>query len=475
MSNLLLFLPETLCLLAALAIFAAIAFDASYAKTWIVAVVGAAAMTIGAGATLMQSGDPFAAGMYHVDLFSQVVKLVVAGGTLMVLLISRHLEGAKISKRAEVVLFLFLSSAGLMLLVSSTELLTLYVSLELAAYSLYVAVALHRDALSTTEAATKYIVQGAVASAIALFGISILFGVTGTTRLAGIVEQAAGVSSQPAFLLGLLMLFGGFFFKLAAFPFHFWIPDVYQAAPNQVVAYLASVPKVVAVALLCRISAMVVGHTGDLVTVFMIASIVAMTIGNLAAIMQKDIKRLLAYSAIAHAGYALVGLLAFSQQGLTSALFYGVIYGLMAFATLVVVCLVSADGTNPTLESLSGLYKRSPLLAVALLVGIFGLGGIPPTVGFAGKWFLFAAAIERGHTGLVLIAAINSTIALYYYLRIIKHAYLDPPLTEQPIVLTASARATTMVALALVVGLGILPGPLWQVVARATELVMGMP
>jgi NADH-quinone oxidoreductase subunit N len=473
MFDLLMFLPEMVCLLAALALFTALVADAPYERVWLVGVLGAVATSLAAGVALTQSGDPFDAGVYRVDLFSQMVKLVVAGGTLMVLLLSRRLEGAKLGKRAEVLLFLFLSSAGLMLLVSATELLMLYVALELAAYALYVVVALHRDARTTSEAAAKYLVQGAVASAIALFGISILYGVTGTTHLAGIV--AAAPAAQPALLLGLLMLLGGFLFKLAAFPFHFWIPDVYQAAPNQVVAYLGSVPKVVAVAVLCRLSALVIGHTGDLVMILMIASVVAMTLGNLAAILQKDLKRLLAYSAIAHAGYALVGLLTFTQQGFASVLFYGVIYALMAFATLLVVCLISVDGSNPTLDSLAGLYKRSPLLGLALLVGIFGLGGIPPTVGFAGKWFLFAAAIEQGHTWLVLIAAVNSTIALYYYLRVIKHAYLDPPQTDEPITLTPTVRATTAVALGVVLALGILPGPLWQVVERATLLVTGAP
>ncbi|MFT5370112.1 MAG: NADH-quinone oxidoreductase subunit N, partial [Candidatus Latescibacterota bacterium] len=344
-----------------------------------------------------------------------------------------------------------------------------------AAYPIYIVVALHRNIETNGESATKYMVQGMAASAVSLYGMSFLFGAFGSTYFTDIATQFAQVSTQPIFYVGLLLTLSGFFFKLGAFPFHFWAPDTYQTAPHSVITFIASVSKIGAIAILCRLLSLATPHAwdaGHLQTALMWLCILAMTLGNLAALRQKDLKRLLGYSTIAHAGYVILALQTFSQAGFTAAIFYALGYFVMSFACFLVISEIGKEDDLVSIESVSGLYKRAPLMAFTLLLGLFGLIGLPPTVGFIGKWFLFSAALERGQFYLVLVAAINATIGLYYYLMVIRQVYWVEPNTEKTFTPSPLITVTALAAIILVIAMGTFPGTFWELAERAASALM---
>jgi NADH-quinone oxidoreductase subunit N len=272
-----------------------------------------------------------------------------------------------------------------------------------------------------------------------------------------------------------LLTLCGFFFKLAVFPFHFWAPDVYQGATHQVTAYIATASKVAAIALLIRM----VATAGDnaagnyLAHALVTLAIVSMTVGNLAAIVQKDIKRLLAYSTVAHAGYLLIGILSMSPAGYSSVIFYAGALLIMKFTAFLVVVRVADDSRNTEIDELAGLHQRSPLLAMALMVSIFSLAGIPPTIGFSAKLFVFLAAMEQGYFTLVLIAMINVLISLYYYLLVLKAAYLlKPDIARPELRLSPPQKLLAGALISVMIGLGIYPTlPLELAEAAARALV----
>lgn len=468
MSSFALFLPETALLTGALAAFVASLANRSYGVVRMLAVL-ATLCALGASiATLRAGGEPFFSGIYRVDGFSQLIKIGLTFGLLLVLIVSRRLESVRSDARVDTPLVLLLSSVGMMMLASATELLTFYVALELSAYGLYIAVALQRDGRPGSEAAAKYVLFGAVASAVTLYGLSLILGAAGSTYLGDIAQVARGGGSG-LLTAGLVLVLTGLFFKLAVAPFHFWAPDVYEAASNEVVTFVATVSKLAAVAIIARLTCAIGLDAPGMFWVFAVLAVVSMTLGNLAAIAQRNVKRLLAYSAIAHAGYMLLGYGALSEIGLAAAIFYGTVYLAITALAFVVVCAIGEDGTHSTIEGLSGLWQRSPLLALLFLIAVFGLAGIPPTAGFAGKWFLFSAALERGHFALVLIAAINSTIALYYYLLMLKAAYLAPAGERPPLTLSPSTVIAGALAAAVVLIAGIYPGPLWALAREASQ------
>jgi NADH-quinone oxidoreductase subunit N len=420
-------------------------------------------------AAARQQGLLFA-GTYRVDLFSQVFKVLLAMGLFLVICICGDLEGIPSRRHSEFYLLLFTCTLAMMLLVSSVHLLTIYVALELSSYSLYVLVALRRDRKMGIEAGLKYFLIGACASAVMLFGIALLYGSIQFLAIADISRELAGGIERPLVLIGLLLTLGGFFFKLAVFPFHFWAPDVYQGAPNQVAAYIATASKVAAVAILVRIVAVAGGHSADLAHILVVLSILSMTVGNLAAIAQKDFKRLLAYSSVAHAGYVLIGILSLSDSGYAAALYYALAVLLMKFTSFMVLVKSADRGGNLRIDALAGLHRRSPILAMALMLSLFGLAGIPPTIGFTGKLLVFTAAIEQGYFALVLIAMINVVISLYYYLMVVKAAYLLEPEGPLPaLVVSPADRLLAAGLVAAIVVFGIYPPHLIEVARAAVQ------
>ena len=409
---------------------------------------------------------------YRVDLFSQVFKVLVAAGFFLVVCLCSELNGIDERHRSEFFLFLTTCTLAMMMLVSSIELLTIYIALELSSYSLYVLVPLRKGAGVDVEAGIKYFMVGASSSAVMLFGLSYLFGVAHTTYVAGLIRVLPGLITSPAAILGLIFTLCGFFFKLAVFPFHYWAPDVYQGAANQVTAYIATASKVAAVAIIMRIASLG-GDNTYLVHALVALSICSMTLGNLAAIVQKDLKRLLAYSSISHAGYVLIGILSMSPAGYASAIFYALAYLVMNLSFFLVVLKVAADGSDLQIAQLAGLHRRSPILAMVLMLSAFGLAGIPPTVGFTGKFLVFAAAVEKGYLWLVIVAMVNATISLYYYILVVKAAYLDEPEGSPPrLQVSAATRVLAGVLVTIMVAAGIFPHRILEVARAAARSLM---
>ncbi|MBT8367700.1 MAG: NADH-quinone oxidoreductase subunit N [Deltaproteobacteria bacterium] len=409
---------------------------------------------------------------YRVDLYSQVFKVLLSIGLFLIISICSNLNGVVERYHPEFFLLLYLCTLAMMLLVSSVHILSIYVALELSSYSLYILVALRNDERFGLEAGLKYFLVGIFASAVMLFGVALLYSTTKATYLTEMIQVLPGVLDTPAVVIGLLLTLCGFFFKLAVFPFHFWAPDVYQGAANQATAYIATASKVAAVAILTRMVAVSGDGSVYLVHVLVILAVVSMTVGNLAAIVQKDFKRLLAYSTVAHAGYVLIGILSMNAAGYMSAIFYVTALLIMKFTVFLVVVKVADDGRNLAIAHLTGLYRRSPLLALALMVSIFSLAGIPPTIGFTGKFLVFIAALEKGYFTLVLIAMINVVISLYYYLLILKAAYLLEPEEVQPgIQLSTPIKMLTGALVVVMVVVGIYPHHLIELTKAAAQML----
>ncbi len=372
--------------------------------------------------------------VYRVDLFSQVFKVLLFMGFFMVVCLCGDLKGIEESRHPEFYLLLGTSTLALMMLISSMHLINLYLSLEVSSYSLYILVYLREGRQKGIEAGMKYFLIGATASAVTLFGFALVYGAARTADIALLVQRVPESVGDPLLLAGLLLSLGGFFFKLGLFPFHFWAPDVYEGAANPVAAYIATASKVAAIAIVMRITALAGEHADGLARVLIILSIVSMTMGNLAAIAQQDLKRLLAFSSIAHAGYVLIGIASLSSAGYAGVVFYALAILTMKFTCFLVLVNVADDGRNLDVSHLAGLHRRSPLLALALMLALFGLAGIPPTIGFTGKLLIFMAAMQKGYFFLVLIAMINVVISLYYYLQVLKAAYLLEPDTDLPVI-----------------------------------------
>ena len=462
-----LFCPEFALLLGALLSFACAAIGTTTRTAWLVS-LACALIAVGTSAlALPYQGQPFEAGIYTVDAFSQVLKLGISVALAFAIAIAERQDSTRPSARGEVHFFFYISALGMMMLVSATELLTLYIALELSAYGLYILAALHRQERLGSEAAAKYILFGAAASAISLYGISLIYGATQTTYIA----EIAASGGSPLLIAGVVLTLAGVLYKLAAFPVHAWAPDTYQGAPHEASSFLATASKVAAVGLLLRVLSMAGGNSEHLRTILIVVAVLSMSVGNLSALFQKDFKRLLGFSAVAHAGYLLLGLLTFSKLGAAAAIFYVLTYVPIVVCAFLVIAAISQNGANPSIASLAGLYKRSPLLGLVLLVAMFGLAGIPPTPGLAGKWFLFSAVIEDGHIWLVLVAAVNATISLYYYLLVVKEAYLTPPGERADVKLSPTYSVVALVAIAIVAFSGFYPAPVWSMASSAASVL----
>jgi len=453
------FLPELTLLGGSLVIFilSLVEPDSRILKNSILGL--GAIVVIAAFLSLGATGDLFFKS-YRVDLYSQLFKCLISGAMFFVLLFSKEMKGITTKIRSEYYLFLFISVLGLMMLVSSVELLAIFVALELSSFAVYLMVPMRKESGNghiQMEAGIKYILFGVTATGFMLFGMSYIYGLTGTTFLAPIVDNMASLYNQPAAIVGMVMFMAGFFYKLAIFPFHFWVPDVYEGAANETTAFIASVPKLAAVALLIRITDMVSSEGQLIVNLLMVVALASMFYGNLSALVQKDLKRMLGFSGIAHAGFVLLGLLTFQQTGFTHSLFYITGYVVMNLACFLVICSVSKSGENVLIEDLSGLHKRSPLLALTLVVGLFALAGIPPFVGFTGKFLLLVGALKQGHLLLVTLAAINTAIAIYYYLSVVRITFCTPEEAREAVSTDFMTKFASVVLLAVIVVMGVAP------------------
>ena len=467
--------PELVVLCGALCLFVVSLGQSQTRLARRVALVTAIVAIVAAAFCLRQDATLFS-GAYRVDLFSQGLKLVFAVGYLVILLLSGGLDDIREDVKPEYYWLLTISVSGLMMLVSSIELITLIVALEVSAFPIYLMIPMRRERegqRSQMESAIKYIMFGVAANGIMFFGASYLFGLTGTTSLPILLDRLQALdllqthTGSPLVIIGLTMLFCGLFFKLAIFPFHFWTPDVYQGASNETAGLVASLPKVGGVAVLVRFVTLAPHDDHTVVTLLTILAICSMFYGNLIALMQKDMKRLLGFSGIAHAGYALVGFVAMDEFGFSAGIYYIIGYLLMILACFVVVCKVSRDGANVAIEDLAGLHRRSPLLAVTLAVGVFALAGIPPFVGFMAKVNLLSAALSKGYLALVIITMINAAIAVYYYLGLVREAWFKDPGNLPAIRLDWPTRALCLLLICGILALGILPARMLNTISTS--------
>ncbi len=418
-----------------------------------VAIFGAALLSYGQNSKLFFNA-------YQVDLFSQVFKTLIAGAMLLVLIFGQKLKGIPGKVHPEYYLFLFMSVLGLMMLVSSVELLSIFVSLELSSFAVYIMVPM-RDETGNfrfqMEAGIKYLLFGVTATGFLLFGMSYMYGLTGSTELQVVIDKLSLLWNQPAAVIAMMMVLAGFFYKLAIFPFHFWVPDVYEGASNETTAFIASVPKLAAVAMLIRLVSLISNDGQVILNLLMVCAVASMFYGNLSALVQTDIKRMLGFSGIAHAGFVLLGILTFQITGYANAMYYIIGYVIMNLACFLVICTVSENGENLKIEDLSGLHQRSPIMAITLAVGLFALAGIPPFVGFMGKFMLLTGALKEGYLLLVILAAINTAIAIYYYLSVVRVTYCSDREERTAVSPSKMTSAASVFLLAAIIIMGISP------------------
>jgi len=412
-----------------------------------------------------------------VDGISRLLCLLLALSAFMTLLITAGYSSRWEVECGEFYALVLLATAGMMAMASGLDLVTIFIGLEVASISQYILAAFRWHQVRSTEASIKYLLLGAFASGFLLYGIALTFGATGTTSLQEIGSFLAdsGMGGSPLLLIGLGFILVGLGFKVSAVPFHMWTPDVYQGAPTVVTAFMAAGPKVAVVAALLRILAIAFESVRPewVVLVWWLA-VLTMVVGNVMAVVQKDIKRLLAYSAIAHAGYLLVSLVAGAEMGATSTLFYLVVYVLTTLGAFGVVALVrNEDDDGTDLESFSGLAATRPWLAGAMAIFMFSLAGIPPTAGFVGKFYIFAGAVQAGYLWLAVIGVMASLVSIYYYLRVVVIMYMRPGPSGEPRFVPAHPAVSfaLLLAIAGIFLFGIFPGPLY---AAAKAAISGM-
>jgi NADH-quinone oxidoreductase subunit N len=409
-------------------------------------------------------------GLFIDDPLSDVLKLFLYLTVATVLVYSRdYLRTRGLYKGEFFVLALF-ALLGMMVMVSASHFLTLYLGLELLSLSLYAMVALQRDSGVASEAAMKYFVLGALASGMLLYGMSMIYGVTGTLALADIAQNLSdGTDLRIPLVFGIVFIVAGLAFKLGAVPFHMWVPDVYHGAPTAMTLFIGSAPKIAAFAFVVRILGQgLESQVSEWRDMLVILAVLSMAVGNIAAIAQTNLKRMLAYSTISHMGFMLLGILAGSQNGYGSAMFYVLVYALMSLGGFGMILLLSRAGFEADkLEDFKGLNRRSPWLAFLMLLLMFSMAGVPPTVGFYAKLSVLQAVVEIGYVWLAVAAVLFSLIGAFYYLRIVKLMYFDTPHDTAPIVASPDSRVIMSANGLAVLALGIMPQPLMAVCVHA--------
>lgn len=417
------------------------------------------------------------ADMFVTDMFAVFCKALVLVAAALGILISRDFMERHHIARFEYPILIVFAALGMLLMISANDLVSLYVGLEMQSLSLYVMAAIQRDDNRATEAGLKYFVLGAVASGLLLYGSSFVYGFTGTTNFDALATLFAGQAPvSTGLVIGIVFIMAGLAFKVSAVPFHMWTPDVYEGAPTPVTAFFAVAPKIAALALLLRV---MVGPFGDLLVhwqqIVIVISVLSMGLGALAAINQRNIKRLMAYSSIGHVGYALVGLAAGTEIGVKGVLIYLVIYLVMNVGTFAfILCMRRGGRMVEEIDDLAGLGKTNPIMAATMVVFMFSLAGIPPLAGFFGKLYVFLAAIEAQLYALAIIGVVASVIGAFYYLRIIKVMYFDEPVDSFDGPIGGEMKAVIAVSSLIIILFFLYPAPvLTNAAAAAAALFSG--
>lgn len=414
----------------------------------------------------LSGGDGTAAffGDFAYDMFSawfKVVFLVAAGLTILMSIRYLDIEGAQAGEYYALILT---AVSAMMFLASATNFILIYVSLETMALCIYVLAGFLKENRKSNEAALKYFILGAFSSAIFLYGVSLVYGSTSSLSLATIAQAVTANPKDPILLLGVILILVALGFKVAAVPFHMYIPDVYEGAPTAITAFLATASKAAAFAVLLRVFVEGFGPLAVSWTPLMVLmSAASMTIGNVAAILQENTKRMLAYSSISHAGYALMGVIAAgnassASYGMTAVALYMLVYSFTTLGAFGLVVMLRREGlVGDRVVDFAGLSRRAPWLAFAMLVFMLSLAGIPMTAGFVGKWYLFGAAIKANLTWLAVLAVVNSAISLYYYVRIVVQMYIKEPQAQERYSLSPALAAALGIAVFFTILIGVYP------------------
>ncbi|MBZ9655719.1 NADH-quinone oxidoreductase subunit NuoN [Phyllobacterium lublinensis] len=428
-ANLTLMAPELLITVGALALLMIGAFSGERANGLVSTL--AIALLLGALALVVlfpEDGHVFGRAFVS-DPFSRFMKVLTLVGSVVALVMSMGFAKAEKFDKFEFPILIMLATLGMLLMISANDTLSLYLSLELQSLSLYVVAAINRDNVRSTEAGLKYFVLGALSSGMLLYGISLVYGFTGHTGFEAIAQALASEERQLGVVFGLVFILAGLCFKISAVPFHMWTPDVYEGAPTPVTAFFASAPKMAAMALLTRVAVETfqpITHDWQQVIVFV--AIASMILGAFAAIGQRNIKRLMAYSSVSHMGYALVGLAAGTVVGVRGVAIYMLIYLVTTLGTFAfILAMRRKEGNVEQIGDLAGLSRTNPIMATILTILMFSLAGIPPLAGFWGKWYTFLAAMQANLYALAIIGIVASVVGAFYYLRIIKIMWFDEP------------------------------------------------
>jgi NADH-quinone oxidoreductase subunit N len=458
------FLPEIVLTAGALLVLVADVLlpRGSRLLAWLtIAVLGATAIAL---LPFTGTDVEIANGLIAVDEFALFFKVVFLLAAALTVLMSVHYLEIEGASPGEYYFLVLCATLGMMVMAGGIDLITIFIGLETMAVSFYILAGFIKPNQRSNEAAVKYFLLGAFSLGILLYGMSLMYGLSGTTSLHRMATIFVGQEADHRLTLAMVLVLAGIGFKIAAVPFHMWAPDVYEGAPTPITAFLSVGSKAASFAMLIRI--FLEGFpvlSADWRLLFEALSIVTMTVGNLAALTQSNVKRMLAYSSIAHAGYLLMGVVAGTERGITAMLIYVMIYSFMQLgAFAIVIMLRRRDTIGDELKDFSGLYLRDPFAAFAMLVFMLSLGGIPPTAGFMGKFWLFGAAIESGYVTLAVIGVLNSAVSLYYYIRIVVFMYLKKETTGSEPVMSPLLGATVVAAVAATLVLGVYPRLLFE-------------
>ena len=474
-------LPQTILVLTALAVLVVDVFTKDKSR-FLLPALSMIGVLISAGFVLNSLSPQTGTyqSMVYADGFAAFMNMTIWLIVLLTILVSIHYQryfGHMAS--GEYYCLLLFAAVGMSFMVSSGHLILIFVALELMSVCVYVLTGFHRNNLASIEAALKYFLLGAFASAFLLLGFAFLYGATGTLDLptmSKFITENPDTISSGWLILGLLLSISGFGFKISMVPFHMWTPDVYQGAPTVVTAFMATGVKAAAVAALVRVIMVALEPMAvDWTMILWVAAVATMFVGNIIALVQEDVKRMLAYSGIAHAGYLLIGFVAGTEMGQAGILYYLLAYALMNIGAFGIITLLGRQGEEySSLSDFSGLGLKSPAMGLAMAIFMFSLAGIPPTAGFMGKFYIFAAAVKSGFVWLVVLGAINSVISIYYYLRVIVTMYFSAP--NEGAVVTPSTTPPLTVALSVaavgVLVMGVFPSLFWTL-AQSSIFALG--
>ena len=414
-------------------------------------------------------GEAFG-GSFVLDPFARLMKLIVLFGSAVAIAMSVGFARQENFDRFEYPILITLATLGMLLMISADDLIALYLGLEMQSLALYVVAAINRDSLRSTEAGMKYFVLGALSSGMLLYGMSLIYGFSGFTSFEGIAAAMAGERSL-GLLFGIVFVMAGLAFKISAVPFHMWTPDVYEGAPTPVTAFFAAAPKIAAMAMTIRVlHGAFEPATADWQQIVAFISIASMLLGAFAAIGQVNIKRLMAYSSIGHMGFALVGLAAGTQQGVSGVIVYLIIYMMMTLGTFAcILAMRRSDGSVEEITDLTGLSKTNPMMALALTVLMFSLAGIPPLAGFWAKYFVFLAAVQAELYLLAIVGVLASVVGAFYYLRIVVLMWFHEPGTEGFLPMAGELRAVLTVTGLFTAFYVVVAGPVSTMAAEASR------